>query len=84
LIDHFSFRFSLSLLTDIDFLPVSLDQTRFPGAPSNIKIHQGFRDAHYDTAIPILNETNRLIAEKGGDNVVLVSLVHSPSMSTTT
>jgi hypothetical protein len=83
LIDDSPFCYSLSLLTDIDFLPVSLDQTRFPGAPSNVKIHQGFRDAHYDTAVPILNETKRLIAEKGSDNVVLVSLVHSPSMPTT-
>jgi hypothetical protein len=49
-----------------------LDQARFPGAPDNVKIHQGFRDAHYDTALDILNETQRLIATKGSDNVVLV------------
>jgi hypothetical protein len=73
---------SLSLLTDIDFLPVSLDATRFPGAPSDIKIHQGFRDAHYDTALPILNETQRLIKAKGADNVVLVRSLSNTISST--
>jgi hypothetical protein len=62
----------LSLLTDIDFIPSSLDQARFPGAPADVKVHKGFRDAHYDTALPVLNETKRLIAEKGADKVLLI------------
>jgi hypothetical protein len=63
---------SLSLLTDIDFLPESLDPELFPGVPADVRVHGGFKDAHADTAKEILAETKRLIAEKGAKNVILV------------
>jgi hypothetical protein len=50
-----------------------LDDTLFPGAPQDIEVHEGFRNAQHDTAGAIMNETTRLIAAKGADNVVIKS-----------
>lgn len=71
-------RNRLSLLTDLDFIPVALDPKQFPGIPDTVKVHEGFRAAHYDTATAILNETQRIIAEKGSKQVVLVRPLPPP------
>jgi hypothetical protein len=64
-------QYSLSVLTDLNFLPTGLDKEHFPGAPA-VTVHQGFLEAHDDTASQVLAETKRLIETKGANNVVVV------------
>ena len=62
-----------SALTDIDFFLDNLDKKLFPGVSSAVQVHNGFGEAHADTAQTILAETKRLIATKGATQVMLVS-----------
>ncbi|EIN13713.1 alpha/beta-hydrolase [Punctularia strigosozonata HHB-11173 SS5] len=64
----------LSLLTDIEFAPVQLDPTVFPGIPNDtdVRVHDGFRNAHYDTANQILTETKRLLDVNQAKSVILI------------
>jgi len=64
----------LSILTDL-FIPlVGLDPILFPGVPSSVLVHEGFRDAHARTALPILAEVQNLLAEHDTNNLTLVSV----------
>ncbi|KAF8345923.1 Alpha/Beta hydrolase protein [Amanita rubescens] len=62
----------LSILTDL-FIPlVGLDPILFPGVPSSVLVHEGFRDAHARTALPILAEVQNLLAEHDTNNLTLI------------
>lgn len=65
--------FSLAIITDLKINKVSLDTSLFPGAPSDARVHRGFRDAHMATASTILTEVNNLISSKGATSVITVS-----------
>ena len=64
---------SESVLTDTDFFLDDLDQKLFPGTGSAPQVHNGFGEAHAETAQTILDETKRLISTKGANQVLLVS-----------
>ncbi len=66
----------LSILTDL-FIPlVGLDPILFPGVPLGVLVHEGFRDAHARTALPILAEVQNLFTEHNTNNLTLVSIYH--------
>lgn len=67
--DPFQF---LSLLVDAEFSHEPLDPTLFPDVPSSVLVHAGFGNAHKATAISILAEVKRLIAQTSSKNVVTV------------
>ncbi|KAK7463408.1 hypothetical protein VKT23_006761 [Stygiomarasmius scandens] len=58
------------ILTDIDILPVPLYEDIFPGVPPDVRVHQGFRNEHAQTAHSILAEVKRLIEKTGCRTVV--------------
>ncbi|KAJ8461787.1 hypothetical protein ONZ45_g18174 [Pleurotus djamor] len=62
----------VSLLTDANILTDPLDSTLFPGVPSNVWVHDGFRNAHALTATKILAEVKRLLAANNAKKVALV------------
>ncbi|KAF7299622.1 Lipase-3 domain-containing protein [Mycena chlorophos] len=62
----------MSDLTDLNVLKGSLNSTLFPGAPSNIEVHTGFRDEHAITADAIREATQSLIATKNATQVTVV------------
>lgn len=45
----------------------------FPGVPSDVLVHSGFRDTHSATARAILAEVENLISSKNATSVVAVS-----------
>ena len=47
--------------------------TLFPKVPSDVMIHNEFRDAHSATALGILAEVKRLISTKDATSIVTVS-----------
>lgn len=49
-----------------------LDETLFPGIPSEVSVHDGFRRVHAKTAIQILAEVKRLLNEKKTKNIITV------------
>ena len=65
----------MSLLTDLDIEKGELDPALFPGVPPSVLVHEGFRDEHFKTASLILEEVNRLLAEKGVNSVTCVSFI---------
>jgi hypothetical protein len=64
----------LSILTDLIIPLVELDPVLFPGVPSSVLVHEGFRDEHARTALPILAEVQNLLAKHGTHNLTLVSV----------
>jgi len=62
----------MSDLTDLNVLKGELNSTLFPNAPAGLEIHSGFRDEHALTADEIRTEVQRLIAEKGANQVTVV------------
>ncbi|KAF5340885.1 hypothetical protein D9758_012176 [Tetrapyrgos nigripes] len=60
----------LALLTDIDIVPVPLPADLFPGVPSEVRVHHGFRTEHARTANIILNEVIRLMNGTGSKTVI--------------
>jgi hypothetical protein len=65
---------SESDLTDLTIAQGPLDSSKFPGAPSGVLVHEGFRDEHAKTADTILPEVQKLLSEKNTTNVVTVSV----------
>ncbi|KAG5648525.1 hypothetical protein DXG03_003136 [Asterophora parasitica] len=63
---------SFSLLTDANILQDPLDTKLFPGVGSNVKVHDGFRNAHALTAPKILAEVKSLVASKGAKSVTVI------------
>ena len=65
---------SLSILTDVALVQESLDTTLFPGIPSSVQVHAGFRNEHTLTALAILAEVKNLMASKDTKKVTCVSI----------
>ncbi|KAG8746068.1 hypothetical protein FRC10_006171 [Ceratobasidium sp. 414] len=59
----------LSLLTDANILTDPLDPALFPGLPSTIEVHDGFRNAQASTAKTVLATVKKIIAERGATQV---------------
>ncbi|KAF8595786.1 alpha/beta-hydrolase [Ceratobasidium sp. AG-I] len=59
----------LSLLTDASALFGTVNPTLFPGLPSTISVHSGFRDAHAASAVAVLTTVKKILAEKGATKV---------------
>ncbi|KAG8722709.1 hypothetical protein FRC08_012588 [Ceratobasidium sp. 394] len=59
----------LSLLTDANILIDPLDPVLFPGVPSTVKVHDGFRNAQANTAPAVLAAVKKIIAERGATKV---------------
>ncbi|CUA74267.1 Lipase [Rhizoctonia solani] len=49
-----------------------LDSTLFPGVPSNVQVHSGFRNAQASTASAVLAAVKKVIADKGATKVTTV------------
>ncbi|KDR82668.1 hypothetical protein GALMADRAFT_151734 [Galerina marginata CBS 339.88] len=61
-----------SILTDL-FLPKGpLSSTLFPGVPTSVSVHEGFRNEHALTATKITDEVKRLITTKNPQKVITV------------
>lgn len=71
--------YSESVLTDTDFFLDNLDEKLFPGVSSDVQVHNGFGEAHAETAQAILAETNNLISSKGANQVLVVSIASTQS-----
>ena len=65
---------SLSVVTDLKIPKVPLDSTLFPGVPSGVLVHKGFRDAQARTALPILGEVRKLFATHNINNLTLAGI----------
>lgn len=62
----------MSDLTDINIIMDNLDSKLFPGVPSSVEVHDGFRNEHELTASTILAEVKRLMASKNTQSVTVV------------
>ncbi|KAF6761833.1 lipase [Ephemerocybe angulata] len=62
----------MSVLTDIDFTLEKLDPTLFPGLPRGIKVHNGFADAHKETATDVLAAVRTALTQSGLNTVTVV------------
>ncbi|KAJ7722133.1 Alpha/Beta hydrolase protein [Mycena maculata] len=62
----------LSILTDVEFVPVPLDTTLFPGVSSDVAAHSGFLSEHALTAPQILAQVAALMQSKGTNMITLV------------
>ncbi|KIL66292.1 hypothetical protein M378DRAFT_124358 [Amanita muscaria Koide BX008] len=62
----------LSLLTDANIAMATLDPTLFPGVPSTVRVHDGFRHAQAQTAHQILAEVRRLMSAYKTTHLTLV------------
>jgi len=63
---------SLSILTDVNIVKEPLNATLFPGIPSTVQVHDGFRDEHALTALQILEEVKRLMTVHNTQTVTCV------------
>jgi hypothetical protein len=63
----------LAILTDADMFQSELSKDLFPGLPSGVLVHDGFRKEHEQSAIKVLEEVKRLLAAKNGRLVYTVS-----------
>ncbi|KIY52535.1 lipase class 3 family protein, partial [Fistulina hepatica ATCC 64428] len=59
-------------LTDAEFVLVNLDSTLFPGVPSDVLVHAGFRDAQADTATTILSYVQSGMSTYGTNTLTVV------------
>ncbi|KAH9854697.1 alpha/beta-hydrolase [Lenzites betulinus] len=59
-------------LTDINFFLQDLDSQLFPGQGSDPQVHNGFAEEHNKTASTILDEVNKLISDKGANQVMVI------------
>ncbi|KAG6909384.1 hypothetical protein DXG01_000827 [Tephrocybe rancida] len=62
----------MPLLTDADFFLGELDPDLFPGIDSDIKVHDGFRDAHAETAPDVLAAVKTALSQSGLNDVTIV------------
>ncbi|EAU90656.1 lipase [Coprinopsis cinerea okayama7 len=61
-----------ALLTDADFFLDELESENFPGLDRSIKVHNGFAEAHAETAADVRAALQRAIDESGLTSVSLV------------
>lgn len=62
----------LPLLTDADFFLSNLDSSLFPGIPSDIEVHSGFKDAQASTAPDVLAAVQTTLSKYGATTITLV------------
>ncbi|KAI5987111.1 Alpha/Beta hydrolase protein [Pisolithus albus] len=62
----------LPLLTDADFFLSNLDSSLFPGIPSDIEVHSGFKYAQASTAPDILAAVQTALSKHGATTITLV------------
>ena len=62
----------MALATDAQALQLPLDTKLFPGIPSNILVHTGFRNQHSMTANTILAEVKDLLNTEDARHVTVV------------
>lgn len=62
----------LPLITDSDFFLTTLDSSLFPGIPSDIEVHDGFKDAQAATAKDILAAVQTAMSKHSSNSVTLV------------
>lgn len=65
------YAYSLSLLTDASALFGTVDSKLFPGLPSTVSVHSGFRDAHAASATAVLAAVKKVITERVGTKVTV-------------
>jgi len=63
---------SLSILTDVNIVKRPLNAALFPGIPSTVQVHDGFRDEHALTAPEILEEVKKLMIVHNTQTVTCV------------
>jgi hypothetical protein len=63
---------SVALATDAQALQLPLDTKLFPGIPSSVLVHTGFRNQHSMTANTILAEVKGLLNTKDTRQVTVV------------
>ncbi|KAG6831994.1 hypothetical protein H0H92_006029 [Tricholoma furcatifolium] len=59
-------------LTDIEITREPLDPTLFPGVPSSVTVHSGFRNEHALTSKTITAEVKRLLTAKKANQVTTI------------
>jgi hypothetical protein len=64
---------SVSVATDAQILQLPLNTELFPGVPSFVRVHSGFRNEHALTAAKILAEVKNLLKAKDARQVAVVS-----------
>jgi hypothetical protein len=64
--------FSLPLVEDSDFFLESLDPSLFPGVSSDVKVHNGFKDAQAASASAVLNAVQSTLQSSGSSSVTVV------------
>ncbi|KAI6041883.1 Alpha/Beta hydrolase protein [Pisolithus marmoratus] len=62
----------LPLITDANFFLTHLDSSLFPGIPSDIEVHDGFKDAQASTASEVLTAVQTTMSKYGITTVTLV------------
>ncbi|KAF2427405.1 alpha/beta-hydrolase [Tothia fuscella] len=62
----------LAALTDTDFFLTPLGSNSFPGVPSNVEVHDGFLDAHKQTASAILAAVKSAITMYSPTNIYTI------------
>jgi hypothetical protein len=62
----------VSVLTDANILVDPLDTALFPGVPSSVQVHNGFRNVQAITALKILAEVKTLMAAHSTSTVTVV------------
>ncbi|KAI6041885.1 Alpha/Beta hydrolase protein [Pisolithus marmoratus] len=61
----------LPLITDANLVMASLDSSLFPGIPSNIEVHDGFKNAQASTATQVLTAVQTTMSKYGTTTVTL-------------
>jgi len=64
--------FSDAVLTDAKFVLTGLSTSLFPGVPSNVKVHSGFKEAQEDTAAPVLAAVQSALSANSANSVTVV------------
>ncbi|KAF8075186.1 alpha/beta-hydrolase [Lyophyllum atratum] len=62
----------MPLITDADFFLDPLDQTLFPGIDPEIEVHNGFAEAHAETAPDVLAAVKTALTKSGFKQVTIV------------
>ncbi|KAG6839821.1 hypothetical protein C0991_011323, partial [Blastosporella zonata] len=62
----------MPLITDADFFLGKLDSNLFPGINRKLEVHDGFRDAHAETAPDVLTAVKTALSQSGFNDVTVV------------
>ncbi|KAF9269338.1 alpha/beta-hydrolase [Marasmius fiardii PR-910] len=61
-----------AVITDAEFVPEPLDSSLFPGVPSSVKAHSGFRDEQAKTATQVLAAVQKTLSDNSASQVTVV------------